>query len=195
MQSSTGTALLQGHGLSTPAHHKPWAPLSVPSSWRLSPWETHKHFTRCCSSWAWMRTLCLSLVHCSQKLRKMFWSSFFHLSLLLSEGVRTDALWELLEWRLQGYEIDQKHHSNTGCRIHLEQGRERTGSRKQSWAPETPWKMCPGCGTWFSKLQHCWECAGCETEHGWILHYLPKVRHLSVCSDSWEWETPFKPHL
>lgn len=31
---------LQSHALSTPAQHRPWAPLSVPSSWRLPPWET-----------------------------------------------------------------------------------------------------------------------------------------------------------
>lgn len=40
--------------------------------------------TRCCCSWVWMKTLCLSSVHCSQKLREMLWSCFFHMSPLLS---------------------------------------------------------------------------------------------------------------
>lgn len=83
-RASTGTVLLQGHALSTPAHHKPWDPLSVPSSWRPPPWETHKCSTRCCCSWVCMKTLCLSSVHCSQKLREMLWSCFFHMSPLLS---------------------------------------------------------------------------------------------------------------
>lgn len=190
--------LLQGHALSTPAQHRPWAPLSVPSSWRLPPWETQTLYKMLLFRSLDENPLPIFgalLSKAKKNVLELLFPPVSALVLLLSEGVGKDALWELLEWRLQGCEIHQEHHNNTLCRIHLEQGRERIGSRKQSWAPETPCKMCPRHGTYFSKLQHCQECAGCETEHGCILHLLPKMMHLSVCTDRWEWESPFKSYL
>lgn len=125
--------LLQGHALSTPAQHRPWTPLSVPSSWRLPPWETQTLYKMLLFRSLDENPLPIFgalLSKAKKNVLELLFPPVSALVLLLSEGVGKDALWELLEWRLQGCEIHQEHHNNTLCRIHLEQGRERIGSRK-----------------------------------------------------------------